>query len=192
MPNEAILHVTRDGAHYFIQLTAQEPVEIFPESDANFFTKAIPIPAQVSFDTGAAGAVTGAVLHQGGYEIPAIRIEEAEAKSRESRLAQRIAAKTPSPGSEAALRHQIEAMENGAADYSMMTPALASAAQQQSPIAESAIKKWGAFKSLSFKGVGPGGADIYEVAFDGQDTEWRIAPLTPDGKIAGLSFRPLP
>ena len=122
-------------------------------------------------------------------QTPAIQTPDETGRKR---LAQRIAAKTPSPGSEAALRHQIEAMENGAADYSMMTPALASAAQQQSPITESAIKKWGAFKSLSFKGVGPGGADIYEVAFDSQDTEWRIAPLTPDGKIAGMFFRPLP
>jgi hypothetical protein len=44
--------------------------------------------------------------------------------------------------------------------------------------------------SVTFKGVGPGGADIFEVKFESKTTEWRII-LEPDGKIATLNFRAL-
>jgi hypothetical protein len=42
-----------------------------------------------------------------------------------------------------------------------------------------------------FKGVGPGGADIYEVKFASGAQEWRIW-LTPDGKIDSANFRAAP
>ena len=44
--------------------------------------------------------------------------------------------------------------------------------------------------SITFKGVGPGGADIYEVKFEKGSLESRIM-LEADGKIASLSYRPL-
>ncbi len=40
------------------------------------------------------------------------------------------------------------------------------------------------------RGVDPGGADIYEVKFENGLAELRIG-LTPDGKIAGILFRPI-
>jgi hypothetical protein len=43
-------------------------------------------------------------------------------------------------------------------------------------------------ESVTFKGVGPGGADIYEVKFEHGSSEWRIM-LDPDGKVAGINFR---
>ena len=54
------------------------------------------------------------------------------------------------------------------------------------------FKQAGAFKSLSFKGVGPGGADIYIAVFEHANQEWRIGPIGPDGKINGISFAPAP
>jgi hypothetical protein len=46
-------------------------------------------------------------------------------------------------------------------------------------------------QSLSFKGVGPGGADIYEIKFDGGVIDWRIL-MAPDGNVAGVGIRKLP
>ena len=45
-------------------------------------------------------------------------------------------------------------------------------------------------ESVTFKGVGPGGADIYEVMFEHSKVEFRIS-LDADGKIAGIGLRPL-
>ena len=66
-----ILTVTREGDHLFTQATGQGKVEVFPESDHDFFLKAI--DAQITFETDSQGKATALVLHQGG-DHPARRI----------------------------------------------------------------------------------------------------------------------
>jgi hypothetical protein len=48
--------------------------------------------------------------------------------------------------------------------------------------------KLGELKSVSFKGVGPGGMDIYEAKFEHGSVEYRFM-LSSDGKIDGALFR---
>ena len=60
----------------------------------------------------------------------------------------------------------------------------------QMPIVQSMAKGWGALKTITFKSVGPAGADIYEVQFENTKLEWRIGPPV-DGKVSLLNFRPL-
>jgi len=69
-----------------------------------------------------------------------------------------------------------------------MSPGLATVTRQQLPQLKASIDKLGAVQSVTFKGVGPGGADIYEVKFEHGSTEWRIM-LESDGKIASVGFR---
>jgi Tol biopolymer transport system component len=76
-PN-VIVTITRDGDHFLGQLSGQPAFEVFPESPSKFFLKVV--VAQISFDSDAAGKVTGLVLHQNGRELPAPRIDEAQAK----------------------------------------------------------------------------------------------------------------
>jgi hypothetical protein len=71
-----------------------------------------------------------------------------------------------------------------------MTPQFAAVTRQQLPQLKQMIAQFGALQSVKFTGVGPGGADIYEVVFEHARTEWRIS-LATDGKIQGLLFRPL-
>jgi hypothetical protein len=59
------------------------------------------------------------------------------------------------------------------------------------PQAEDTIAALGSLQSVNFKGVGPGGADIYNVKFERGSLEWRIF-LDADGKIATQFFHPLP
>jgi hypothetical protein len=96
---------------------------------------------------------------------------------------------TASPGTEAALRRQIEGLQKSQPDYAEMSDALANATRQQLPSLEQTMARMGALKSITFSGVGPAGGDLYQVAFEHGQTEWQIAPLTPDGKIEGLGFR---
>lgn len=185
-----VFWITRDGSHYLSRLTGQVAVELFPESQTKFFSNEV--RAQISFDSDTSGNVTGLVLHQAGLEQPAPRITDEAAKSIEDALAQRIKSNTPSPGTEAALRHQIESMEAGERDYAPLMPALAAIGRAQWPVTKQTITGLGALKSLTFKNVGPGGADIYIVAFERGQVEWRISPLTADGKISAMGFRILP
>jgi len=70
---QVVITVTRDGDRLFAQLTGQGAFEIFPESQAAFFWKVV--DAQATFDIGPDGRATGLVLHQGGRDLPARRIE---------------------------------------------------------------------------------------------------------------------
>jgi CubicO group peptidase (beta-lactamase class C family) len=59
-----ILSFMRDGDHFFTQGTGQPKVEIFPESDHDFFLTVV--DAQVTFVTDSQGHATELILHQGG------------------------------------------------------------------------------------------------------------------------------
>ena len=69
----AILSVTREGSHFFAQLTGQPRFEVFAEGPRDFFLKVV--DAQLTFEVDASGRATKAVLHQGGRDAPAPRIE---------------------------------------------------------------------------------------------------------------------
>src|SRR6202012_509782 len=133
----------------------------YPESQSKFFTTVV--AAQVSFVTDAHGRASGLVLHQKGRELPATRIDDSQAKKIEADLDRRIKTKTPSPGTEAALRKAIIAMEKGQRDYSQLTPELAAAARAQWPKMQADVKTWGPLQSINLSRVSPEGIDIYAV-----------------------------
>jgi uncharacterized protein YneR len=62
------LIVTVEDGRLFTQPTGQSKLELFPESDTKFFLKEV--DAQVDFEKGPDGSVTGLVLHQGGRDLP--------------------------------------------------------------------------------------------------------------------------
>ncbi len=70
-----------------------------------------------------------------------------------------------------------------------MTAAFANVTRQQLPQLKSTINQFGAVQSVTFKGVGPAGADIYDVKFANGASEWRIM-LDTEGKVATVGFRP--
>jgi CubicO group peptidase (beta-lactamase class C family) len=68
-----ILTIFREGDQIFGQPTGQPKAELFPESETRFFLKVV--DAQVDFVRGEDGRVGELVLHQGGRDIKAKRIE---------------------------------------------------------------------------------------------------------------------
>jgi len=184
--------ITLDGNQLSGQLTGQGALPIFPESETMFFLKAV--NAQIEFPATAAGAKASQLtLHQGGRDMVGTRLDDAEFKKladAAASVAKRFKDQTQAPGSEAALRRNIEEVRIGQPKYELMSAGLANATRQQLPQLTANITKLGAILKLTFKGVGPAGADIYEVKFENGSAEWRIS-LDSDGKIAGLNFRPL-
>jgi beta-lactamase regulating signal transducer with metallopeptidase domain len=190
MGPSTIFTVTRDGEHFLSRLTGQVNVEFFPESETKFF--ATEVSAQISFATDGQGRATELVLHQAGLEQHAPRVDESVAKNIEAALAQRIKNNTPSPGTESALRHQVEAEINDRPDYGTLMPGLGAATREQWPVIQQLISSLGSLKSITFRSVSPGGADVYNVVFERGRTQWYISPLSPDGKIQGLFWHRLP
>jgi len=68
-----VLTVTREGDHLFVQATRQQKFEVFPESDRDYFLKVV--DAQITFVTDGAGRATELILHQGGRDQHAKRVE---------------------------------------------------------------------------------------------------------------------
>ena len=64
---------TREDAHFFTQISGQPRFEIFATSPREFFLKVV--DAQLTFEVDANGRATTAVLHQGGRDLRAPRIE---------------------------------------------------------------------------------------------------------------------
>jgi CubicO group peptidase (beta-lactamase class C family) len=134
-------------------------------------------------------AQLGVVLFRnvaGGKENPdrlAIDILErlvgARAADAAAVIAKRFKDQTPAPGSEAALRRIIEELRLGKPNFDLLSSGLAQVTRQQLPQLQSTIVPLGALQSVSFKGVGPAGPDIYLAKF-------------ADGKAESLNFRPAP
>lgn len=68
-----ILTITREGPHLFVQASGQPKVELFAESERDYFLKVV--DAQITFDNEDQGRAAGLVLHQDGLDQHAKRIE---------------------------------------------------------------------------------------------------------------------
>ncbi len=98
---------------------------------------------------------------------------------------------TPLPGTEAALRHMIEAAASGHPDYDQVIPAFADLIRSQAAVIDPLFAALGPIESITFRGPGLVGGDAYEVRFAKGAQLWSIS-LTPDGKVDGANFGPAP
>lgn len=185
-PN-AVMTVTLDENQLSAQLTGQGALPIFPESATMFFLKVV--DAQVEFSPDASQLT----LHQNGRDMAAKRLDEAESR----RLADAAAAfqkrfkdQTPVPGGEVMVRKMIEGLRAGNPDYSLMSSDMAKVTRDQLTNLQSSMVQLGELQGVSFKGVGPGGADIYTCKFANGTVEYRIW-LGADGKLESANVRPI-
>jgi len=70
----AVLTITLDGNRLQAQLTGQPSIEIYPESEKEFFLKIV--DAQLTFESDGKGPASAVTLHQNGLNIRAARITE--------------------------------------------------------------------------------------------------------------------
>jgi Domain of unknown function (DUF3471) len=65
--------VTNEHDHLFTQVTGQRKIEIFPESEREFVAR--DIDAHITFEVDRDGRATALVVHQGGRDMRATRID---------------------------------------------------------------------------------------------------------------------
>ena len=80
-------------------------------------------------------------------------------------------------------------MQRGSPNYARMTPTLADKVRRHVAETQATMNAFGAVESIFFRGVGPGGYDIYGVKFARGFAEFRIL-LAADGKAEDVLFRP--
>ncbi|MGA3236103.1 MAG: serine hydrolase [Bryobacteraceae bacterium] len=191
MTSGADMLITLENNQLFSKLGNQQAIPIFPESKTMFFPKVVNAELEFTKDDDR-GRPTELILHQGGRDMPAKRLDDAEAKKiadAAAAFAKRFKDQTAAPGSDAALRRMVEELAQGKPNYDLMSPGLADATRQQLPQLQSMITKLGSMQSIAFKGVGPAGPDIYSIQFEKGALEYRIW-LGLDGKVESAGVRP--
>ena len=95
----------------------------------------------------------------------------------------------PLPNSEAAVRRNIEDLMRGTPHYELMAKDLADVTRTELPRLQDMLGKLGPIKSVTFKYVGPGGLDVYDVAMANGSVQSGIF-VEPDGKIEAVWIHP--
>jgi D-alanyl-D-alanine carboxypeptidase len=154
-----------------------------------FFPKVV--DAEIEFaKEDAQGRPTELILHQNGRNMAATRLDEAKAKALAAAAVtfnKRFKDQSPAPGGEAALHRMADDFASGKQSSDAVNAGFGGNPQLAQVRAE--MSKLGTLQSLVFKGVGPGGADIYSARFEKGALETRIW-LGIDGKIENSNVRP--
>jgi len=185
----SVVSISRNGDHLAVKQGAQDLGDLYPASDRDWFFTAV--PARLTFQVGTDGTPTAFVRHANDMDVSASRISAAEARQIADELAAKVKNKTQDPATEAALRRTIDELRSGKPDYDRMSPTQAFIIKLQLSELHGAVNTFGALKSVTFKGVGPGGADIYDVVFENHATQWRIL-LGADGKSEAIGVTASP
>ena len=182
--------VTLDDNQLSSKLGNQSPVQIFPESQTSFFLKVVDAQLEFSKDD-SQGRPTLLTLHQNGRDQTMTRLDDAQAKQladAAAAFAKRFKDQTAAPGTDVALRRMIGEIRAGKPNYALMSDNIAAATRQQLSQLQATLTQLGELQTLTFKGVGPGGADIYTAKFEKGELEYRIW-LAADGRIDNANVR---
>ena len=189
-----VLTITRDGERMVVQETGRLKFAVAAHGVDAFSSSRDDL---VIFLRDGQGKVIQALFQDpvsGPHLAP--RIAVARARAIEDDFARRLAEapdrfrdQSPQPGSKEAILRGIADMQNGTPNYDRMSASLAAKIRREAPQAQAMFKALGAVESIFFRGVGPGGYDIYGVKFANGSAEFRLL-LGADHKAEDVIFRP--
>jgi DNA-binding CsgD family transcriptional regulator len=96
----------------------------------------------------------------------------------------------PSAGTEAALRRLVAGLASGSPDYDKLSPRFAEVVRGDLPMTHPMFSSMGELKSVTFRGRGARGDDVYDLVFAKGGVRMSAA-LDPEGRMAGGILRPL-
>jgi beta-lactamase regulating signal transducer with metallopeptidase domain len=189
-----VLAVTRDGNQLFIEESGRSKlqasargVDAFSAAGGQFLI----------FLRNDQGRVKQVLLQEPAFGAGLARwVGPARAKAVQEEFARRMADvperfkdQVPQAGSRESILRGIADMQRGAPNYERMSPPLVAKIRRQAVEGQAMMNALGAVESIFFRGVGPGGYDIYGVKFAKGFAEFRILMAT-DGKAEDVVFRP--
>ncbi len=186
--------VARAGDRLIVQETGRLKIEVTAYGDQAF---ASPDTGEtITFTSDAEGRASSLSLGAPGRRgRRAIRIDAARAQSIEDAFAHQVATapdrfkdQLPADGSKAALLREIHDLEAYAPGDARLEQMAENVRRQAAPL-HAMLAAFGAVESVFFRGVGPGGYDIYGAQFANGLGEFRVR-LGADGTIEDIAFRP--
>jgi hypothetical protein len=95
----------------------------------------------------------------------------------------------PAAGTEAILRTLVAGLASGSPDYDKLSPQFAEVVRRDLPITQPLFKSMGELKSITFRGRGGMGDDVYYLAFANGNVTMSAA-IDANGKMAGGILQP--
>jgi DNA-binding CsgD family transcriptional regulator len=100
-------------------------------------------------------------------------------------------ASAPTAGTEAALRTLVAGLASGSPEYGRLSPQFAEVVRRDLPMTHPMFSSMGELKSVTFRGRGPRGDDVYNLAFAKGGVIMSVK-LDADGRMAGGILQPVP
>jgi hypothetical protein len=186
--------VARVGDRLTVQETGRSKFEVTAHGDQAFVTE--DTDEIVTFTSDAEGPAAALLIGQPGVKARrATRIDPGRAQSIENAFARQFATapdrfkdQLPAEGSKSALLGAIH-------DLQLSTPGdervrrMAESVRRRFAALHATLTALGEVESVFFRGVGPGGYDIYGAQFARGLAEFRVR-LAPEGNIEDIAFRP--
>lgn len=189
-----VLTVRRDGDRLQVQETGQGRSPVLAEGIDAFSVHGDHLLIFLRDD--AAGVSRVLVQNVTSGARLAQRIDAAAAQAIEADFARRVAEvpdrfreQVPAAGSKETILTGIEDLRRGTPNYDRMSAPLAARIHRQVDELRATFAALGAVETIFFRGVGPGGYDIYGAKFENGSAEFRLL-LEPDGKAGDVIFRP--
>jgi hypothetical protein len=99
-------------------------------------------------------------------------------------------ASAPAPGTEAILRSLVAGLASGSPPYDKLSPQFAEVVRGDLPRSHPLFSSMGELKSVTFRGRGPMGDDVYDLVFAKGGVRLSVQ-LDADGKMTGGMLQPV-
>jgi hypothetical protein len=186
--------VARAGDRLTVQETGGLKIEVTASGDEAFVSR--DTDETITFTSDAEGRTSALLLGEPGVKKRrATRIDAGRAQSIENAFARQVATapdrfkdQLPADGSKPALLRAIHDLQGSAPGDERIGQMAENVRRQIAPL-HAMLSTLGAVESVFFRGVGPGGYDIYGAKFARGLAEFRVR-LGSDGNIEDIAFRP--
>jgi hypothetical protein len=179
--------VSRQGDALVLQQQQGPPPEQFTRGADGVWTGA-QSGRRFVFDVGPDGQALDLSFADGPVPGTMKRLPDGAVDKRAVELAARIKAQTPDNRTEGVIRELIGGLREGSVNYDRFGERMGINARATFPDMQSDFKSLGDLKSLAFKGVGPGGGDIYDATFANGIKQFRVL-LDAQGRIDAMSIQ---
>ena len=181
--------VTRQGDTLVLQQQQGPPAESFRRGADGVWT-GVESGRQFIIDVAPDGRVIDLSFAGGPAPGKMRRLPDGALDTRAVELASKVKAQAPDDRTEGVIRELIRTVRDGSINFDeRFGERMAIAARADLPEMQSDFQSLGELKALAFKGVGPGGGDIYEASFANGQRVFRVL-LDPQGRIDAMSIQP--